>query len=594
MNTRPFSLSTTWSITLFTSLLSLVHPTRCQPARADDDEADPLRRITLEDVLAVDPSDSFLGEDIPDRDPVDDLESFSSPHAPLRSLRSSVTLGYAGRVENVERGWTGPTDRAILRTDLRILPLVDIGCTGEKDAGEPWDLGFWSGYVSFRGLPLGAESILGDYRVRDRCGLVIGSGAAPMGFEEVLWRVEGDRPDLSPHRSRDEINFLRGAAILLPLTARPASRCVVFASRRNLPSGDGGTTLSTSSLFRTEAEIRKKDRVRETIVGGRFVLDYTGVFSCSLTLLRSRPEPGGESSTIAGLDFTARSGPIRLMGELARSGGGGTAAVVMGAVVVSRSAAVTLAVQSLSARFTNHRFHGLLTSARSNETSCRLSARWGFSAFTRIEGHLRQRWTPSISPSRLSRSEGWSGGIGGTVGLGHGWSIHCSYRARRGDDERSADLPEGGSKRIRVFTGGEAARISIQCSIGGTMESRTAIQIVRSAEDTCGAGKRGEHLRQELSWKPRGWLAISLSGTVFSSDAYSACTGTIEDDAIARLQYEPLVGDGFRWTAAVTVSPPGTGLTLLVLLGASEQMQRIQSGGVPRRGEWGVRLRWAG
>ncbi len=485
-------------------------------------------------------------------------------------------------------------DRAILRADLRILPLTDIGLTGEKDAGEPWDLGFFSAYATFRGLPFGAECILGDYRVRDRCGLVVGGGAPPMGFEEALRRVEEDRPDLSPHRSRDEISFFRGAAVGVPLTARPASRCLVFVSRRKLPSSDGGMTVSTSSLFRTEAEIRKKDMVCETVVGGRFVLDCDRVFSCSLTLLGSRLEPAGESASIVGLDFSVRSGPIRLMGELARSEGGGLAAVVTGAVIVDRSAAVTLAVQSLSARLANHRVESLLTSATSNETSCRLSARCSFSPSTRIEGYLRQRWTPSIPSNRLAPSEGWSGGIGGTLGLGRGWVLHCSYRARRGDNERSADLPDGCSKRIKVLTGSEAARVALQCNIGSTMESRTALQIARSFDNTCGVENRGEHLRQEFSWKPRIYLEISLSGTVFSSDAYSAYTATLEDDAIARLQYKPLLGDGFRWSAALTVSPPGAGLTLLALVGASEQLHRPQMGRVPRRGEWGIRLRWAG
>ncbi len=577
---------------LLASLLCLARSSLGQPARPEGDDLDPLRRITLEDALAVDPSDLFLGADVPDRDPVDDLAG--STLASVRLSRSSVTIGYAGRAEDVERGWTGSTDRAVVRADLRILPHVDIGFTGEKDAGEPWDLGFTSAYATFRGLPLGAECILGDFRVRDRCGLVIGGGPPPMGFEDALRRVEEERPDLTPHRSRDEIGFLRGAGVSVPLAGRPASHFVLFVSRRKFPSSDGGTKVSTGSLFRTEAEIRKKDRICESVVGGRFVLDWGGVVSCSLMLLRFRLDPAGECASIAGLDFSAQSGPIRLMGELALSEGGGMAAVVMGAVVVDRLAAVTLTFQSLSARMANHRLESVLTSAKSNETSCRLSARCSFSASTRIEGHLRQRWTPSIAQSKLSRSEGWSGGFGGTAGLRRGWVLHVSYRARRGDDERVADFPDGWSRRIRVFTGSEAARVALQCSIGSTMESRTAFQIARTSDIASGAEERGEHLRQEFSWRPWSQLEISLSGTVFSSDAYTACTRTLEDDAIARLQYEPLVGDGFHWSAAITVSPPGTGLTLLALISASEQSHRPWIGHVPRRGEWGVRLRWAG
>lgn len=571
--------------------------THAQPSDPGGDGVDPLRtRITLEDVLAFDPTDPFFGGPERDRDPVDEVDAPFPRRTLLRPIRSSVTIGYAGTREEEERGWTGSADRALLRADLGILPAADAGFTAEKDAGERWDLGFWSAYLAFRDLPLDAVCLVGDYRVQAGCGLVIGNATAPLGAEDPIRQSGRLKPELVPHRSRDEFGFLRGIALRFSPPVHPRFHCMVFASRRHLPSsGEGESpTVSTNCLFRTDAEIRRKDRIRETIIGGRFSLEAGEDVSCAVTLLQSRLEPAGQTPAVLGLDFSARSGPLLVRGELAGSPGGGIAALVLASVALEGSAGVALAVQSLSASYANHRFESIVTAADCNENSFRLSAACDISSRTRIEGFLRQRWTPSIPRNRLSRSDGWNGGVGGTIDIDGGWQLRLLYRVRRGDDESSIPLPDGGSRRYRLFNGGEAARVSLHYHLGRKTECRVTFQAVHTADDTGCDEARGEQLRQEFVWKPAPWIGISIAGTMFSADAFASRTSSLEDDAISRLHYEPLDGEGFHWALSLTAAPPRTGLTVLALVAGTEQVHRLQPPRVSQRRGWGLRIRWTG
>ncbi len=563
---------------------------------ADTTETDPLSlRLTLEHLLEVDPTDPIFIPMLVDRDPVGEEEIRD-----LQIPRSSLTLGF-GLERGVQAGgggssadWTGSPPRGLIRMDLRCAPGVAVGATCEKDAGERLDLGFCSAYLACAGLPLGGEMIVGDYRLRAGCGLVAGGGVSPMGMAERL-RGAGRGDELAPHRSRDEFSFLRGLALRFAPARR--WRILLFSSRRTFSASgeEHAPSLSTNSLFRTAAEIGRRGEILERIAGGRVALS-AGSVSAGVTLSSSwfspalaRGGPGtpeGSRALMLGADFTVHPGPFLLSGEIARSPGGGFGVILLASIPAGRYSYVAAGVQALAPEFVGYRSAGAVTPSSSNDVALRILAQVGASSLTQLRCSLVQHWTPSIPSSRNSLSAGWSGSVGGSLGIGGGWRLDGLLRFRRGDDELSFAAEGGGREKRRVLTVRNSARVSLRGRVG-RIETVTLLERARSCDGSGGGEEFGEQLHEECVWRPVGWLGISFMATLFSSDSYAARTTSLEEDPISRIQYVALDGEGFRWVCAMRVAPPLSGMTLLLLLSGEKG-----PGSVSTRSAWGVRTRW--
>ncbi len=320
----------------------------------------------------------------------------------------------------------------------------------------------------------------------------------------------------------------------------------------------------------------------------------TGDVSAGLTLLHTwftpplarggGGTPEGSSAMIVGLDFSTQLAPFLLSGEIARSPGGGVGAVLLGSLRVGRSAFVAAGFQALSPAFANYRSAGVVTSSASNDVSLRILARYDLSPASHLRGSLVQHWTPSIPASRNSPSAGWSGSIGGSLGLNSRWRLEWFLHFRRGDDELSF-VSAGGGEKHWVLTGRSSARVSL-CGRAGRVESLTTCERARSC-DGSGGEEYGEQLREEFAWNPAAWLGISLTATLYSSDSYAARTTSLEDDAISRMRFVSLDGEGFRWGSAVRVKPPLRGVTILLLLSGD-----ARSSCASTLQAWGVRTSW--
>jgi hypothetical protein len=436
--------------------------------------------------------------------------------------------------------------------------------------------------------------VVGDYRLRAGCGLVAGGGVSPMGMAEGL-RGAGRGDELAPHRSRDEFSFLRGCALRFAPARR--WRILLFWSRRTFSaSGEAqAPSLSTNSLFRTAAEVRRRGEILERISGARVALSV-GSLSVGVTLVSTRffpalsrggaGTPEGSRALMAGADFTARPGPFLLSGEIARSPGGGFGVILVASIPAGRYSYVAAGVQALAPDFVGYRSAGAVTPSSSNDVALRILAQAGASALTQLRCSLIQHWTPSISPGRNSLSAGWSGSVGGSLGIGGGWRLDGALRFRRGDDELSLAAEGGGRGKRRVLTARSSARVSLR-GRAGRIESVTLFEQARSCDGSGGGEEFGEQLHEECVWRPVGWLGISLMATLFSSDSYAARTTSLEEDPISRMQYVALDGEGFRWVCAMRVAPPRSGMTLLLLLSGEKG-----PGSVITRSAWGVRTRW--
>lgn len=229
---------------------------------------------------------------------------------------------------------------------------LDIGLRAENDAGEPLFnrdntiLDSYGGHIMLHDCGPVKTAIVGDYRVGFGLGLVINNGLQLGKLTTGLWR-SGNY--LRPHRSAEELHFLRGAATTLSL-GRSAT-VTAFYSHRLLDAtvSDSGTvsSINPTGLHRTASELAHEKTLksqtaglhtgiilRPTIAGQPHTIafgatalyqHYDHCFRQSNTLYR-RILPEGYQFGATSLDYTWQTPRLSVRGETAHnfceSGGG--------------------------------------------------------------------------------------------------------------------------------------------------------------------------------------------------------------------------------------------------------------------------------
>ena len=161
---------------------------------------------------------------------------------------------------------------------------LDVGLRAENDAGEPLFnhdnpfLDSYGGHVMLRDMGLVQTAIVGDYRVGFGLGLVINNGLQLGKLSTGLWR-SGNY--LRPHRSTEEVHFMRGAAATIALGRNTS--LTAFYSRRKLDAtvSDSSTvtSINTTGLHRTAAELAHKGTLTSQTVGIHVGTSFRSVFA---------------------------------------------------------------------------------------------------------------------------------------------------------------------------------------------------------------------------------------------------------------------------------------------------------------------------
>ena len=155
-------------------------------------------------------------------------------------------------------------DRLIVNT-----PRWSGGILFDKDAGEPWDAGFVSGYVGFENDGIVKKFVAGDYTINDGEGLMLSSPRSSSKGGSVLYQIKATGRTIVPHLATDEYHYFQGAATTIEFY--PAA-VTIFLSRKavaaTVDSSGSVTSFYTSGLFRSQTEIEKRNAANETTVGG--------------------------------------------------------------------------------------------------------------------------------------------------------------------------------------------------------------------------------------------------------------------------------------------------------------------------------------
>ena len=161
-------------------------------------------------------------------------------------------------------GW--PWRRGIahrLRYTLQAGKHVDAGVRLSKGTGEPMfsrDNAFWDcygGHVMLRDVGCLKSALVGDFKAGFGEGLVLNNGLRFGKMTTMSWRTAGG---FRPHRSADEVYFLRGAAATLSLGGG-VELTALYSYRQldaTVAADNSVATISTSGLHRTPSELQRK------------------------------------------------------------------------------------------------------------------------------------------------------------------------------------------------------------------------------------------------------------------------------------------------------------------------------------------------
>ncbi len=225
---------------------------------------------------------------------------------------------------------------------------LDAGLRAETDAGEAmmnsrtplWDS--YGGHVMLKDAgPLKAV-VLGDYKVGFGEGLVLNNGLRLGKLSMGLWRTASG---LRPHRSADEVNYLRGVAATVDL-GREWQLTALYSYRKldaTVSADNTVQSINTTGLHRTEGELNRRGSLGSQLTAlhaaktFRFAQDTRGIRPSALRLgatalyqyydhqfrqgdqIYRQLLPDSYQFGVAGVDYGLQSSRLFVGGETARS-----------------------------------------------------------------------------------------------------------------------------------------------------------------------------------------------------------------------------------------------------------------------------------
>lgn len=234
----------------------------------------------------------------------------------------------------------------------------------EKDAGEAFDNGFLTGYLTVRSIGVLRSVVFGTFSVASGQGLLFAKNFAPAKGSNTVGQTKLRSAGIAPSISTDESRYFRGIAAMLTMDRISVTG---FHSQRSLhasiDSSGSVTSLFASGSFRTANDFRKHKRLGEKVTGG--ILEYTvaGTTTLSLNVVRFSYDHFFIPSLydLAGKRFlTAGSGHVRttlanneFFAECASNDGARFSKVFGMMVPVSRLFSVTMHHRSFTKGYVN-------------------------------------------------------------------------------------------------------------------------------------------------------------------------------------------------------------------------------------------------
>lgn len=462
-----------------------------------------------------------------------------------------------------EKDYLGPSMYHSLRYSFRYGDRLQVGVTGEKDAGEPFfalhdrqGYDYYSFYLLLKGWGRLETLAVGNYRVSFGQGLVLGNGfglGKTFSLATAEYRTEGFRK----HSSSDEYNYFRGVGGTVRLVSR--WRVSAFYSHRNLDGvvEDGEiTSIYKTGLHRTAKEAAKRHAFVMQAAGGNVAYEGTHlkVGATGLYYFFDRPyEPDlreyarynlrGNRFYNVGVDYAYRLGRFAWVGEAAKGKQG------YAFLNQLRYQAGGQYKVMLIHRYYSHDYWGMFahsfgeSSALQNENGWYLAgeaspfARWRF--FASVDLFSFPWWKYRISKP----SQGVDGLFQVTFTPNRRWSMYTNYRLKR----KERDVTGSGGETI-LPTRHHKVRYRLNYT-QGLWSLRTTADYNRFVQAPLQYSQGWQVTQMCGVQLPSFPLAATLQGTYFHTDDYDSRVYAYEKGLLYTFYTPSFYGRGFRFSA---------------------------------------------
>lgn len=462
-----------------------------------------------------------------------------------------------------EKDYLGPSMYHSLRYSFRYGDRLQVGVTGEKDAGEPFfalhdrqGYDYYSFYLLLKGWGRLETLAVGNYRVSFGQGLVLGNGfglGKTFSLATAEYRTEGFRK----HSSSDEYNYFRGVGGTVRLVSR--WRVSAFYSHRDLDGvvEDGEiTSIYKTGLHRTAKEAAKRHAFVMQAAGGNVAYEGTHlkVGATGLYYFFDRPyEPDlreyarynlrGNRFYNVGVDYAYRLGRFAWVGEAAKGKQG------YAFLNQLRYQAGGQYKVMLIHRYYSHDYWGMFahsfgeSSALQNENGWYLAgeaspfARWRF--FASVDLFSFPWWKYRISEP----SQGVDGMLQVTFTPNKRWSMYANYRLKC----KERDVTGSGGETI-LPTRHHKVRYRLSYA-QGLWSLRTTADYNRFVQAPLQYSQGWQVTQMCGVQLPSFPLAATLQGTYFYTDDYDSRVYAYEKGLLYTFYTPSFYGRGFRFSA---------------------------------------------
>lgn len=475
------------------------------------------------------------------------------------------------------RPYEGSPMRHYSRFRARYGRNVSMAMVGEKDPGETFSwrpekrlygYDFLSGHLSIGNFGNLKRLLIGDYNLAVGQGLVLSRGVGFGKGAEVISNVKMPGKGVLPYSSVNENQFMRGAAAtvawkhihLTGFYSRVGQDAVIQSDDTLAADELQVSSLRTSGLHRTEAEIAGKRALKETGYGGR--LEYKSRTLTVGTTFYSQEFAGeinrrineynqfdfrGNHNFLYSVDIDRVYQNFNFFGEIARSRSGGMA----GVVGLMSSLAPTVDVSVVARRFAKdfHSNKGYAFAERptaiQNETGIYLGiqimphTRWKLCAY------MDQFYFPWNRFGVDYPSRGWE--FLAQLEYKPNRKTQAYIRFRSDNKEINASqYPEGQQVTYIVPTNKTQLRLHFQTGINRDITYRTRMEFAWFRQEG-EAGSNGMMLYQDLIWKLGYKWKLTGRYALFDAPDYRARIYAYENDILGFFSIPPYYQIGSRY-----------------------------------------------
>ena len=474
--------------------------------------------------------------------------------------------------------YLGSKNRLYARYRFNYYDRLSAGLTAEKDAGEeffkghnPRGFDFYSAHIFLNNAEGRLRALaLGDYEVALGQGLVLYQGFAPKKGA-ITSAIKRTNAWLKPHTSVNEVDFYRGAAAIFAFGKN--LELLAFGStlrtdgnqveEGNLPGEPDApsfafiSSLQSSGLHRTPAEIADEKSVRQTTAGGslkfenrKLELSFNTVYEHLSQPLALRPALynryyfNGDKLLNFSTGYTFHFRNFHFSGEAASSGNGAVA--MLNSLLFSVDPRVEFAI--LDRRFPRN-FQSPHPKPFAESTGARNESGTYFGLTARPNSHWQLNtyfdlwhhpWA-TFSASLPSTGNEWL--------MRLTYSIHKKMEAyaqlkneRKDEDVRAPEVHSRGTATRQNMQ----FRLHLSYKLSKNLEWRNRLDAGFSDFD--GTKETGAAFYQDIIFSSITYpLSFSLRAAIFDTESYNIRFYEYENDILSTFSIPAYYGRGTRF-----------------------------------------------